>query len=394
MTVIFLEGRVSLLMFLFRLIPILAAGISLFACRQAEVVVTTPPATIPTVVGILSPTENVAMATGHGPGTNTPLSATATSLPALATEHAATQPAQNPFTRTPFPTASPRVTLAPSATSAPSATATDAPPPTTQTTPTPTPLSHAPIIQRFELVAQEEMNPGKRLTFSWSGEGASATLIAGTRRRFIPWWSVPLSGTITIELENTLFRDPEISLSVFGPQTPDGTAGPQVTETIVIPWPCEHDYFFSPVPERCPRDAAAHLSAAQQRFEGGRMVWLQSEGKILVLFDAAAAGFDESQLRVYEDTWTEREPESDPSIVPPADRFQPVRGFGKVWRESPEVRNGLGWALQMEAAFNTTWQFEFNESIGTTSYLRLVDGRIVRLTGYYVAFGTWSYLDS
>jgi hypothetical protein len=136
------------------------------------------------------------------------------------------------------------------------------------------------------------------------------------------------------------------------------------------------------------------VPAAQQAFEGGRMVWLQPEGKILVLFDAAQPGTDDSLLRIYDDTWTPGEEESDPAILPPPERFQPVRGFGKVWRNNPGVREGLGWALAPESAFMAMWQFEFNETIGTTSYLRLANGRIARLLGYYTGYGSWSYLDS
>lgn len=238
------------------------------------------------------------------------------------------------------------------------------------------------------------MNPGKRLTFSWSAEGESAVLAAGTQQRFMPWWQVPLSDTMTIELERTLFRNPGISLTISGPVHADGSPREQDNETIVIPWECEHAYFFSPAPQRCPRDEVVTVPAAHQPFEGGRMVWLQPEGTILVLYDAPAPGSDGWQLRVYEDTWGAGDAESDPDIEPPPDRFQPVRGFGKVWREDPEVRDGLGWALTPESAFTATWQFEFNESIGSTSYLQLSDGRIVKLSGYYVRYGSWTYLGS
>lgn len=219
-------------------------------------------------------------------------------------------------------------------------------------------------------------------------------LVAGTRQRFIPWWQLPLSGTMTIELGQTLFRDPGISLTVSGPQNEDGTPGEQASETITIPWECEHEYFFAPAPQRCPRDAAVSPAAAQQEFEGGRMIWLQPEHKIIVLFDHTIAGSDAPQMRVYDDTWVEGEPESDPEIEAPEDRLQPVRGFGKVWRENLEVRERLGWALGPESAYATTWQFEFNESIGTTSYLQLHSGEVVRLIGYYTGFGSWTYLNS
>ena len=34
--------------------------------------------------------------------------------------------------------------------------------------------------------------------------------------------------------------------------------------------------------------------------------------------------------------------------TPPAGLVEPVRGFGKVWRENPAVRQALGWATAPE----------------------------------------------
>jgi hypothetical protein len=48
------------------------------------------------------------------------------------------------------------------------------------------------------------------------------------------------------------------------------------------------------------------------------------------------------------DAWTETQPVSDPTLAPPAGLVQPVRGFGKVWREEPGVRERLGWGLANE----------------------------------------------
>jgi hypothetical protein len=46
--------------------------------------------------------------------------------------------------------------------------------------------------------------------------------------------------------------------------------------------------------------------------------------------------------------------ESDPSIVPPEGYYQPVRGFGKLWRE--ELRSALGWALAPERSYTAQYQ--------------------------------------
>ena len=47
------------------------------------------------------------------------------------------------------------------------------------------------------------------------------------------------------------------------------------------------------------------------------------------------------------DDWDESQP-IDGGLTPPADRYEPQRGFGKVWREHPEIRERLGWAIAWE----------------------------------------------
>lgn len=379
-----------------RYLLLIMAGVLLAACQQEAVNVTTPVVDVPTVeITLMATTTRIAGGPIASQASHTPL-ATATNDPDTATPQSQAPTA----TETARPTSAPSGTPTQAPTFAPSATLTRQPTvqptseATTEVTSVPTETAVAPTIHNFQLVSEEEMNPGKRLTFAWSADGDSVMLVAGTRQRFIPWWQVPLSGTMTIELDRTLFRDPGVSLTVSGPDNDDGTPSEQVSETITIPWVCDYDYFFGTGPRRCPRDAATSPPAAQQEFEGGRMIWLQLQSNIIVLFDQAAAGGDGLQMRVYDDTWTVGEPESDPEIEPPADRLQPVRGFGKVWRENPEVRDGLGWALAPEMAFTATWQFEFNESIGTTSYLRLSNGQLARMVGYYTGFGGWTYIDS
>jgi hypothetical protein len=86
-----------------------------------------------------------------------------------------------------------------------------------------------------------------------------------------------------------------------------------------------------------PHDTAA----ATQAFEGGVMIWRQEVGEVYVLFPPG-------DWYAFTGTWAEGQTESDPSIVPPPGRYQPVRGFGKVWRSEGWVRERLGWAVETE----------------------------------------------
>ena len=110
----------------------------------------------------------------------------------------------------------------------------------------------------------------------------------------------------------------------------------------------------------CPLSAdGARIPAASQSFEGGSMLWLN--GPIYALYSLG-------QLARFEDTFNPAvDPESGNETAPAA-RFEPVRGFGKVWRANPAARSGLGWALAPEAG-------------GEGDVLRFERGLIVSLPG-------------
>jgi len=96
----------------------------------------------------------------------------------------------------------------------------------------------------------------------------------------------------------------------------------------------------------CPRKGAEEMGVAFEEFEHGFMLWRGTPpAQIYVLFTGDGGT---GRWSVYPDTWQEGEPPSDPSLAAPAGLYQPARGFGKVWREQPGVREGLGWALGQE----------------------------------------------
>ncbi len=87
----------------------------------------------------------------------------------------------------------------------------------------------------------------------------------------------------------------------------------------------------------CPRGEAMTTPAAWQTFEYGLLLWRADSNLIYVLAP------DKTWFSTG-DTWRDGDAPYDPTIVPPAGFYQPVRGFGKVWRERPGVREALGWA--------------------------------------------------
>jgi len=82
-------------------------------------------------------------------------------------------------------------------------------------------------------------------------------------------------------------------------------------------------------------------AAAIQRFDNGVMIWVEETGRIY-------AFLNDGRWRSFADTFREGDPESDPAFAPPAGKQQPVRGFGKVWRQHPDLRDAIGWALTKE----------------------------------------------
>lgn len=123
----------------------------------------------------------------------------------------------------------------------------------------------------------------------------------------------------------------------------------------------------------CPLEREKSVAAAEQSFQYGTMFWLSDTEYIYALY---SNGIWQSAV----DTFEDGDPESDPSIVPPWGYYQPIRGFGKVWREEPGVRDRLGWATEEER--------------GLTVAVQLFEGGMMiwsQSKGTYVLYqdGTW-----
>ncbi len=100
----------------------------------------------------------------------------------------------------------------------------------------------------------------------------------------------------------------------------------------------------------CP-DQAITVRAAGEDFENGRAYWYPDNPPHVYII------YNDHTWAGYIDTYTGTEPDHDPTIVPPAGRYQPVRGIGKTWRTQPGVRDKLGWALEPESDFTGHEQY-------------------------------------
>ncbi|MBN1203243.1 MAG: hypothetical protein JXJ20_15450 [Anaerolineae bacterium] len=133
----------------------------------------------------------------------------------------------------------------------------------------------------------------------------------------------------------------------------------------------------------CPlAGSAVSASSAYQTFENGVMIWVSSLGAQPQ--PAIYALFNNGTYQRYNDTFTDGvDPESS-GAAPPPGKIEPVRGFGKVWRENGIVHESLGWATSQEiGGAAQVLMFERGEMV----YVGQSQQTYVLVTG---APGTWS----
>ncbi len=136
------------------------------------------------------------------------------------------------------------------------------------------------------------------------------------------------------------------------------------------------------------RGDAVITNGVEQRFEHGIMFWNQQEQKIYVLY---ITRFPPPLWEVYPDAWTVDQPEFDPTLVPPDGLYQPVRGFGLLWRTHSEIREKLGWAIAPEASYQTAIQTSIPEKYGMNyifTYIKALNGGTWKLSPMI----SWEYL--
>lgn len=275
------------------------------------------------------------------------------------------------------PTPAPGVTAAP-----PVATSTLSP----AVTFTPTTIV-TPTISSFT-VTPTSAERGQTLTLTWeSSNGITATL---QHRDPNNWWGTQIAGDFPVSGQAVISdttKDEGVTAFIL---TVYGQGGGWAQQEVKVTFPCLETFFFTSRDlGACPFGPARPLSMVQQNFEHGIMVWIphQTGGTILVLYDGG-------KISTFTDTWTEGQPESDPSIVPPADLFAPRRGFGKVWREQPGVRDALGWAFFAETPVSSQTQARSTggDWKAIDYYFRLVDNRIVHITGRTMP-GGWEIVE-
>ncbi len=130
------------------------------------------------------------------------------------------------------------------------------------------------------------------------------------------------------------------------------------------------------LPPNFPTPLKQPIQIAEQLFEHGRMFWLQPTDQIWVL---RITGEGTGTWEIYQNTFIDGEQETDPSLVPPNGRYQPERGFGKLWRESGNLRQELGWGVTPEFGFVSNYEYHAGGSVDA-------NGNYVPGFGYHILF--------
>ena len=214
------------------------------------------------------------------------------------------------------------------------------------------------------------LRPGDKLTLFWSTKGVEKATIyrldaKGKRQQL---WNVARAGSIEVATKAEDRDVVQFLLTI-------GDATNHLDQTLAVPLSCSEPWFFEPQPSACAPSPAIVSAEVEQTFERGVMVWVQAQTRIYVLFNDN----QKPLWAYYPDEFKDGQPDRDPGLSPPAGLFQPIRGFGLVWRTREKVRERLGWATGAEFPFDGMLQGDGTVE-GGVMYIRDKSGNILELS--------------
>jgi hypothetical protein len=139
----------------------------------------------------------------------------------------------------------------------------------------------------------------------------------------------------------------------------------QATELPTV-FPASPTLQVTPTFDPFPTPTVSQIQVAEQVFENGRMMWIQPRKQIWVMVDD---GSGKGKWSVFEDTYLDGETEFDPSLVPPENKYQPERGFGKIWRENQTIHDSLGWGLTPEFGYVSNYEYHPGGKVEQNQYV-------------------------
>lgn len=130
----------------------------------------------------------------------------------------------------------------------------------------------------------------------------------------------------------------------------------------------------SPTVNPFPTPVIGQIYIADQRFQRGRMFWLQPVEQIWVI---STDRNGKNIWSVYQDSFEEGMQELDPTLTPPANLLQPERGFGMLWRSNRAVQSAIGWGISPELGYQTRYEYHAGGSVNE-------QGQYLPSSGYHI----------
>lgn len=139
---------------------------------------------------------------------------------------------------------------------------------------------------------------------------------------------------------------------------------------------CSSPWFFGqPRPDTCPAGASFSSRASLEQFQQGYMIWIGEQDAIYVIYDSET----QPRWQVFNDTFEDGMIEYDPGWGPgPPYTYQPKRGFGKLWRDRPDVRQRIGWSVR---EWSEPYTAEVQVAVDGSIFIRESRGGVFRLMG-------------
>jgi hypothetical protein len=159
------------------------------------------------------------------------------------------------------------------------------------------------------------------------------------------------------------------------------------------------DWFFENPPDLCAAAPPIHTYVAAQRFENGLMLWLEATDEFIVF--TGEPDNTSSFWIIQGPIQLKPEASVDNRIGNvPEGYFEPVSGFGLLWRNEIEggaaegIRESLGWALEPEFGFETASQRGIETAWHILDrYIRDPDGKVIYLFHQAYLGARWIYWD-
>ncbi|NIV32396.1 MAG: hypothetical protein GWN58_24025 [Anaerolineae bacterium] len=169
---------------------------------------------------------------------------------------------------------------------------------------------------------------------------------------------VPLAGEQDFVIDELALTYIGFALRVYAPEASG-------MRTVELHPQCQdlRPWFFSDPPLRCPAQEALTSYAASQHFERGLMIWVEETDEFYVFYhEPDDQGFQVVQRTVGLELKPGASEDNRIGEEPPPGLYEPVSGFGLIWRGEVEwpypdnVRERLGWATVPESGYDTAYQ--------------------------------------